>query len=372
MRIGFDAKRAFRNFTGLGNYSRSAIAALADYYPDNQYYLYTTPYKPHPLLSFADKPNINICRPEGWLKPWPSVWRYYGLGANLLSDRIDLFHGLAAELPAGLPAKTRSVVTIHDLIFLRYPEYYKFIDRKIYTRKYRSACQRADLVIAISEQSKQDIIHFFGIDEQKIRVVYQACDPQFYKQLSDEEKSKIKERYRLPDNYVLYVGTIEQRKNLLTLVKALSLLPEKLKLVVIGKPTSYFNTVQEYIKQQGLEGRIGFQHQAAFADLPAIYQQAKVICNPSLFEGFGIPSLEALNSRVPLVSSNCSSLPEAGGPGSLYVDPLDHEAMAEALRKAAEDEALRRQMIDEGVRHAAGFREERVVENLWKVYQELM
>ncbi|MDR0295255.1 MAG: glycosyltransferase family 4 protein [Prevotellaceae bacterium] len=372
MRIGFDAKRAFRNFTGLGNYSRATISILADYYPDNQYYLYTTPYKPHPLLSFADKANISICPPKGWLKGLPSMWRYYGLGANFLSDKVKLFHGLAAELPAKLPSKTRSVVTIHDLIFLRYPEYYKFIDRKIYTHKYRSACKRADLIIAISEQTKQDIINFFGIDEQKIRVIYQGCDSQFYKQVNDEEKSSVKELYQLPDDYVLYVGTIEERKNLLTLIKALELLPTALKLVVVGKPTPYFNTIRAYIRQHRLDERICFQHQAAFADLPTIYQQAKVLCYPSLFEGFGIPLLEALNSQVPLVAANCSSLPEAGGLGSLYVEPLNYEAMAEALRKAIEDEALRQKMIEAGVKYAANFREEHIAKNLWKVYQELM
>ncbi|MCL2097416.1 MAG: glycosyltransferase family 4 protein [Bacteroidales bacterium] len=372
MRIGFDAKRAFKNFTGLGNYSRSTIAILADYYPAHQYYLYTTPYKSHPLLNFADKENMRIRRPAGRFKCWPSLWRYYGLGGNLSSDRVDLFHGLAAELPADLPEKIRSVVTIHDLIFLRYPEYYTFIDRKIYTCKYRSACRRADLIIAISEQTKQDIMEFFGIDEQKIRVVYQGCDPQFYTQADDDAKSRVKELYRLPDNYVLYVGTIEQRKNLLSLVKAMELLPPSLKLVAAGKPTSYFHTVQEYIRQRRLEDRICFQHQVKFADLPAIYQQAQAVCYPSLFEGFGIPLLEALNSRVPLVASNCSSLPEAGGPDSLYVNPLDHEAIAEALRKAIEDETTRRQMIEVGIKFAANFREERVAKNLWKVYQELM
>ena len=372
MRIGFDAKRAFRNFTGLGNYSRSAIAVLADYYPDNQYYLYTPPYTSHPLLSFADKPNIRICTPKGLFKHCSSIWRYYGLGSRLASDQVELFHGLSAELPARLPRKIRSVVTIHDLIFLRYPNYYTFIDRKIYAHKYRSACNRADLIIAISKQTKQDIIDFFGIDEQKIRLVYQGCNPQFYTQVSDEEKSRIKELYRLPDNYVLYVGTIESRKNLLTLIKALELLPKELKLVVVGKAESYFSTIQTYITQHRLEDRICFQHQIAFAHLPAVYQQAKAVCNPSLFEGFGIPSLEALNSKVPLVSSNCSSLPEAGGPDSLYVNPLDYEAMAEALHKAITDETLRRTMTEEGIKYAANFREDRIAKGLWEVYQELM
>lgn len=372
MRIGFDAKRAFRNFTGLGNYSRSTISILSEYYPDNEYFLYTTFYKKHPLLNFANRPNISIRRPEGMLKRLPSAWRYYGLSADLLFDGVNIYHGLTAELPVAIPSKVRSVVTIHDLIFLRYPEYYPAIDRWIYTHKYRSACKRADLIIAISQQTKQDIIDFFGIDEKKIRLVYQGCDPQFYKQCNETKKNNIRSLYKLPDNYILYVGTIEQRKNLLTLVKALKILPQDIKLVVVGKPTAYFDTVMSYITESHLEDRILFLHRTAFDHLPAIYQMARVVCFPSLFEGFGIPALEALNSQVPLITSNYSSLPEAGGPGSLYVDPLDHEAMAAALMQAITDDKLRQQMISLGLEHAQEFREERIAHNIWKIYQELM
>ncbi len=372
MRIGFDAKRAFRNFTGLGNYSRSTISILSDYYPNNEYYLYTTFYKKHPMQNFANRPNINIRRPDGMLKRLPSAWRYFGLSADLLFDKIDIFHGLTAEIPVGIPSRTRSVVTIHDLIFLRYPEYYKSIDRWIYTKKYRSACKRADLIIAISQQTKQEIIDFFGINEEKIRLVYQGCDPQFYQVATPREKANVKALYQLPDKYILYVGTIEHRKNLLTLVKAMELLPEPLQLVVVGKPTVYFDTVMKYIEAHKLERRIVFLPRTDFKHLPAIYQQAGAVCFPSLFEGFGIPALEALNSRTPLVASKISSLPEAGGPGSLYVDPLNHEEMAAALLKATTDEQARQKMITDGVAYARNFHEDHIAKNLWSVYQELM
>jgi glycosyltransferase involved in cell wall biosynthesis len=371
MRIGFDAKRAFKNFTGLGNYSRSTISILSEYYPDNQYFLYTTFYKKHPLLTFANRPNITVRGPEGMLKRLPAAWRTYGMRTDINFDKIELFHGLTAELPVGIAAKTRTVVTIHDLIFLRYPEYYKPIDRWIYTKKYVSACKRADLVIAISEQTKQELISFFNTDERKIRLVYQGCDPQFYRTCPDLEKKNVKALYKLPDEYVLYVGTIESRKNLLTLVKALRRLPEPLKLVVVGSPTSYFNQVQHYIATHQLESRVVFLHHTVFHHLPAIYQQAQVFCCPSLFEGFGIPLLEALHSRVPVVAAHSSSLPEAGGPGSLYVEALDEQALAGALLKAIEDKPFRQQMIDAGLRHAQQFNEEHIAKNLWDVYREL-
>jgi glycosyltransferase involved in cell wall biosynthesis len=372
MRIGFDAKRAFRNFTGLGNYSRSTISILSEYYPDNEYFLYTTFYKKHPIQNFINRPNIRVRGPEGMLKRLPSAWRTYGMTTDINFDKIKLFHGLSAELPVGISIKTRTVVTIHDLIFLRYPEYYKPIDRWIYTKKYRSACERADLVIAISEQTKQELINFFNIHEKKIRLIYQGCDPQFYNICSETEKKNIKALYKLPDEYILYVGTIEPRKNLLTLTKAMASLPDHLKLVVVGRPTSYFQQIEEYICKHHLENRIVFLPKVAFNHLPAIYQQAQVFCFPSLFEGFGIPSLEALNSKVPIVSSNSSSLPEAGGPNSLYVAPLDDHAMAQAILNAIEDKPLRERMIDEGVKYAKNFQEASIAKNIWKVYNELV
>lgn len=372
MRIGFDAKRAFKNFTGLGNYSRSTISILSEYYPDNQYFLYTTFYKKHPLLTFANRPNLNVRGPEGMLKRLPSAWRTYGMKTDINFDKVELFHGLTAELPVGISPKTRTVVTIHDLIFLRYPEYYKPIDRWIYTKKYMSACKRADLIIAISEQTKQELISFFNTDEKKIRLVYQGCDPQFYQTCSDVDKKNVKALYKLPDNYVLYVGTIESRKNLLTLLKALNLLPAHLQLVVVGHPTAYFQQVQQYVNTHNLSNRVVYLHDAVFQHLPAIYQQAQAFCCPSLFEGFGIPSLEALNSKIPVVSSNSSSLPEAGGPHSLYVNPTDEQAMAQAILTAIDDKPQRQRMIDEGVKYAQNFREDHIAKNMWSVYKELM
>jgi glycosyltransferase involved in cell wall biosynthesis len=371
MRIGFDAKRAFRNFTGLGNYSRSTISILSEFYPDNEYFLYTTFYKKHPLLTFANRPNITVRGPEGMLKRIPAAWRTYGMRTDINFDKIALFHGLTAELPVGISSGTRTVVTIHDLIFLRYPEYYKPVDRWIYTKKYASACQRADLIIAISEQTRQELISFFNTDERKIRLVYQGCDPQFCRECPDIEKKNVKALYKLPDEYVLYVGTIESRKNLFTLIKALHFLPEPLKLVVVGSPTSYFHQIQQYIIANHFEHRIVFLHHAVFNHLPAIYQQAQTFCCPSLFEGFGIPVLEALNSKIPVVAANTSSLPEAGGPDSLYVEPLNEQGFATAILKTIEDKPFRQQMIEKGTGYAQQFNEEHLAKNIWAVYQEL-
>ncbi|MDR0695145.1 MAG: glycosyltransferase family 4 protein [Prevotellaceae bacterium] len=372
MQIGFDAKRAFKNFTGLGNYSRAVISILSDFYPDNRYFLYTPFYKKHPLLSFARRPNITVRGPEGFLKRLPAAWRSLGMASDIRFEKIELFHGLTGELPVGLRKNIRTVVTVHDLIFLRYPDYYKSIDRWMYTRKHKRACETADLVIAISKQTKEDIMEFFGIDEKKIRLVYQGCDAQFYRTATGTEKQNVRALYRLPEKYVLYVGTVEMRKNLVTLVKAMPLLPEDVQLVVVGRETAYAKKVKEVIAARKLERRVLFLDEVTFNHLPAIYQQAQVFCLPSLFEGFGIPVLEALNSRVPVVASNISSLPEAGGSGQLYVPPSDEQAMAHAIQQVLDNAPLRNKMIAAGTEHAIQFHEESIARNIWNVYKELV
>jgi len=373
MIIGFDAKRAFRNFTGLGNYSRSTVSILSGFYPDSRYILYTPPYKPHPEHRFADRENIQIVQPQGMYKHFSSAWRSFGISHDAKRDKVQIFHGLSGELPTGLSKHNiRPVVTIHDLIFLRYPQFYKSIDRRVYTKKIKSACVNADLIIAISKQTKQDIIDFFGIAEGKIRLVYQGCDPQFYDRCSDEQKQAVAAKYQLPPCYILYVGTIEERKNLNTAVRALALLPVRYSLVVVGKPTAYMQEINSVINRLGLSSRVHFIHKADFRDLPAIYQQAEVFVFPSVFEGFGIPVLEALNSKIPVITSNVSSLPEAGGAHSMYINPLDSKELEQALMRLFADSDLRNTMITNGQQHALNFREEKIAAALWDVYTELV
>ncbi|MDR1055171.1 MAG: glycosyltransferase family 4 protein [Prevotellaceae bacterium] len=373
MRIGYDAKRAFKNFTGLGNYSRSVISIMASYYPANEYYLYTSPYKPHASNVFAALPNIGIYQPKGFWRIFHSSWRSLKLAGLIKKDKIDIYHGLSHELPAGIQnSGAKSIVTMHDLIVLRYPHLYKAIDRNIYLQKYRMACKYADLIIAISRQTKDDLINLMGVDERKIRLVYQSCDPQFYNLCTKTEKLSVKQKYKLPNNYILNVGTIEQRKNLVTIVRALALLPSNVSLLAVGKPTEYMKTVKAEMECLGLQHRIQFLHGAQFTDLPAIYQQAQTFVYPSVFEGFGIPILEALNSRIPVITADMSSLPEVGGDAALYIEPEDSDTLAQHIKTILHDKQVRETMIEKGITQAAKFREEQIAKSLWAVYKELV
>ncbi len=383
MNIGFDAKRAFHNKTGLGHYSRTLIHSLANFHPEHQYYLFNP--KPSSFFKFAEN-NIHEVGPTGPLnKIFRFAWRSSWVKKDLQKLKIDLYHGLSHEIPRGIQETgVKSVVTIHDLIHERYPDQYKSIDVKIYSQKFRYACKHADKVIAISEQTKQDIREFYKTPAEKIVVCYQSCNPAFGESVSDEQKKSIRERYNLPDKFFLNVGSIIERKNLLGICKAMFLLRYDLDipLVVIGDGGDYKEQVKDFIRQNGLERKIIFlsEHPTAKAsrsfqsaeDFPAIYQSAIAMIYPSFFEGFGIPVLEALWSRLPVITSNVSCLPEAGGEGAYYVNPHHAEEIAAGMKKIYSDDKFANLMRNKGWEHAQNFSQAKCADRVMKVYQWAM
>jgi glycosyltransferase involved in cell wall biosynthesis len=376
MKIGFDAKRAFTNFTGLGNYSRSTVKILADCFPSNSYYLYNPRLPDEHQIKFLDLPHhskVHIKIPQSFFyKLFPSLWRRMGITTDLKKDQLDIFHGLSHELPLGIE-KTNipSVVTIHDLIFLRFPQYYKRTDRKIYASKVKHACEVADLIIAISEQTKNDIIHFFNIDENKIRVVYQSCAAVFHQKIDDMMLMKVRVKYKLPQRFILNVGTIERRKNAMLIIKALKNTNENIPLVIIGRETSYVKELKDYLNVNHLEHRVIFHHKITFDELPIIYNLATMFIYPSKFEGFGIPIIEALQCGVPVIAAKGSCLEEAGGHTCIYVEPDDAEGMANAINTLL-NEDKNEERISAGKKYVERFHQEKIAKDLMKVYEELM
>lgn len=382
MNIGFDAKRAFHNQTGLGHYSRTLIRSLSEYFPGHQYYLFN----PKPSSLFAlDAPNIHEVQPAGlFSRIFRSAWRSGRVTKDLKKLKIDLYHGLSHEIPFGIE-KTgiRSVVTIHDLIHERFPEQYNPLDVRIYTKKYKNACAHADKVIAISKQTKQDLVDLYKVPEEKIVVCYQSCNPAFGKVVSEEEKQRVKKIYNLPDEFFLSVGSVIERKNLLNVCKAMFLLRNELDipLVVIGGGTKYKQQVKDYVKQNGLDRKVIFlsdqeeaRSSAAFrsaTDFPAIYQSATAMLYPSFFEGFGIPVLEALWSKLPVITSNVSCLPEAGGDAAYYVNPNSAEEIAAGMKKIYADPSFANEMKEKGWQHAQRFTQQQCADAVMNVYKSI-
>lgn len=371
MNLGFDAKRAFYNRSGLGNYSRHTIEILSDYFPDNKYLLYT-PIKRNPV-NFTITRNNLIRYPRGFNIPLYHSWRTHRIIRDLKRDKIDLYHGLSNELPYTIKkAGIKSVVTIHDLIFMRFPEFYYSHDREIYKSKFLKSCQNADRIIAISNQTKQDIVHFFEIPEEKIEVVYQGCDPIYKQEIPEEKLKEVRSKYNLPQHFILNVGTIEKRKNIFTVIQAMYEDNIEIPMVVVGRKTAYLNEILAYVEKYGLEKQFYFYHKIPFEDLPAFYKLSELMIFPSLFEGFGIPIVEALNMGIPVITNKDGCFPEAGGPSSIYIDPQNKANIADAIKNVLSDPEQKAKIVEEGYDYVKKFSEENIAHNLNRVYQSVL
>lgn len=371
MKIGLDAKRIFHNHSGLGNYGRSTLQIVAKDQKDTDFFLYSPKVKIHDEVAFVETlKNVFTKTPSAFYKLLKFLWRPYFVLKQAQEDKIDLYHGLSNELPFGLNSRSmKKVVTIHDLIFLRFPEQYKFLDRWVYNFKSKYACKHADKVIAISEQTKRDIVEFYGIHPDKIEVVYQTCHSVFKETASDEFLVQTRSKFQLPDEFLLYVGSINERKNLLTLLKSLCELPNE-KLVVVGRGKSYKEKCLRFIKENELSDRVQFLDVSENKDLAAIYQMADIMIYPSLFEGFGIPIIEALFSKTPVITSTGSCFAEAGGPDSIYIEPTDEKALKEAIQKIKKNPKLRGEMIAKSHRFVQRFSEPYIAEALSTLYKK--
>ena len=371
MKIGFDAKRAFNNAAGLGNFSRNTISALSRLYPDDQYFLFN----PGSRKSLYSSPKNSLeVRPRslGW-RLVKNAWRTFGISKAARALEIKIYHGLSHELPVGIE-KTgiKSVVTIHDLIFLRYPEYFKKIDRQIYEKKFRHSCRVADCVHAISEQTKHDLISFFAVPESKIRVIYQSINPVFYERVSASEKKKIRTRYQLPGRFMLTVGTVEPRKNLMALLEAMVVSKKYLPLVVVGKLTDYQHKIQKFIESDLNRIQVFFLTHIQDHELAVLYQMAEVMVYPSFFEGFGLPVAEAQASGCPVITSGTSSLPEAGGDGAIYISPENPVEIGEAIEKVLNNSELRKTLTEKGKANAQRFTAENFATQLKQLYNSVL
>lgn len=377
MRIGYDAKRLFNNFTGLGNYSRFIVEGIHTFFPNNQLFLFTPKARLHlETTAFQNKKKYSTILPSALLTKLKlgSYWRSFLVRKEAKKQQLDIYHGLSHELPHGISSVTKSVVTVHDLIFFRFPQFYKPVDRWIYTQKIKYACKEATAVVAISEQTKNDLLEFLNVPEEKIHVVYQGCHPNFKRIITEQELTIVRTKYSLPEKFLLNVGTIEPRKNALLILHALQHLGESvtLPLVIVGRPTAYIDQLKTYARQHQLEHRIHFIHQASFADLPAIYRLSTVFIYPSLFEGFGIPLVEAIACETPVITSTGSCFSEAAGPHAMYVSPDDAAELAKTIKEVVNNTSLRNSMVEKSTQYIKRFEPEVIANEMMKIYQSLV
>ena len=382
MKIGYDGKRAFQNKTGLGNYSRSLLSILNRYFPQLQYTIFVP--KKTNLFDIDSYHNFQTIQPQNFFyKKLPSLWRRIGIVKQIDQAHLDIYHGLSNELPKNIEKlNIKTVVTIHDLIFERFPKTYHLDERYTHRWKIKRACKIADAVIAISEQTKNDLIELYKVSPQKITICYQSCNPIFEKTISEIEKNNVKKKYQLPDQYFLFVSSITARKNLIAICRAMVILKDTLSipLVIIGDGKIEKNEVKQLMKENGIEHRLLFLNEmsaakedsfTSAADFPAIYQQALALVYPSIFEGFGLPILEAMWSGLPVICSSVSSMPEVAEDAALYFSPEDTNQLAQHLQEIASDQQLVKILKDKGREQAKKFSTENYANQIIKIYKSL-
>lgn len=367
MKIGFDAKRALNNGPGLGNYSRNLLNALMQCFPNEEYLLFAPKAKEEFFNQLTGR--FKIALPETNLqKSFPPLWRSVGIKHDLQKQRIDIYHGLSNEIPFGhRTSDIGLVVTIHDLIFLKHKEQYPFADRQIYKLKTKYAAKHADKIIAVSNETKNDLIEMYGVEEERIEVICPLVDSTFQKSEIENQKSDL----NLQEKYILNVGSFFSRKNQRTLIEAFDLIKNKVEedLILVGGTGNMKSEIEALIVNKNLQSRVKILSNVSNEDLPSIYKAASVFVFPSLFEGFGMPIVEALFSKVPAITTKGGCFEEAGGKDSLYINPNSAEEIADAILKVLNNEMLKTRMIENGFAHAQTMTGKIIAEKAMNVYK---
>lgn len=374
MRIGFDAKRAFCNFRGLGNYSRSLISSLAKYFPDNnEFFLYTP--KVHPDFNYflVHEPKVQRIFPTGF--PFQSLhplWRSFKMSDEIRSRNIDLFHGLSHEIPRGLAGgRVRTVVTIHDLMYIHFPQFFPWIDRLTYDQKVRYACENSDSVIAICEQTKGDLINYYRIEEQKIKVIYQSIDERFF--------SATHENYPLPDKvkekgYILGVGAFVENKNFEGLIQAYARLhkfiPQQLVLVGFGSQKR-MAAYQRLAEKLGCASKVFYLTDVSASQLSSLYKRAHLFVLPSFHEGFGLPIIEAMSQGCPVVTTAGGAHEESAGKSAVLINPNSIESISQGMLQLIENKGKREELIELGLKRSQLFHPQKVSQLLFNHYETI-
>lgn len=364
LKIGFDAKRLFNNYTGLGNYSRTLVSNLQKFFPEHEYHLFTNKLEINELTEeFTTAPYI-IHQPEYFLDN--VLWRTAQQSKTVNRLKLDIYHGLSHEFPYGIDIHTKTVVTFHDLIYEKLPTHFSYLDRKLYQYKYKGSAIRANRIIAISNQTKNDIIDLYDVPPNKVEVIYQSLDNAF---IDLPLPSSIE-----VGNYFLYVGSIIRRKGLKTVIKAISLLndTDKRPLIVIGDGDKYKDECLNLIQKLKLTKWITFKGKVNNRELSTYYDHSIALVLPSEYEGFGIPIIEALYRSRPVITTKDSSMAEAAGPGGILIDCNDPKALANAMVEI-QSEKMATGLIKKGTDHVKEtFTAEKTAIDMMNVYKRLI
>ena len=375
MRIGYDIRPFLRQATGVGIYFKNLLFSLARIDNTNVYYLFSSSYKdrfrredlpPFTRSEFRDSRYpvklINLL----WHKVgWPPLDTFF-------NAELDLTH---SPIPLLLPTKGKKIVTVYDLFFMDFPDLVQGEARKNFSRRIEQSLHSADGILVISKFVKDQIVNRFSLNEDKIKVVYLGVDPDYSNKPSETHMEIVKNKYGLPSKFILFVGAIEPRKNLVKLIEALGFIRKKpvdVSLVIAGKKGMDYQNLIRKIEDSQLQSKVLFLDYLPEIDLKALYHLASCLVFPSLCEGFGLPLVEAMASECPLVISRAPALPEIASDAALYFHPEDAEEMASQIITVLENEDKRRDLIEIGNHRVRDFSWKRTAENTLEFYKSVM
>ena len=355
MPIYIDVSAAVHAKAGIGRYAASLARALVQLQPDRFALFYN---RGHDTAMPAGLETVPARTVRAGYRPWRmAVWlgQLAHVGFDRLVPGAQLFHATEHLLPPFRGART--VLTVHDMIFKLFPQTQKRLNFWYLNATMPLYCRRADAIITVSECSKRDIVAHYHLDPAKVTVIYEAAGPEF-KPASPAEQEQVRRRYGLPEQFLVHVGVIEPRKNLTRLVEALQRLRDQgltVPLVVIGPKGWLYDDFFRCLEQLPVRDAVSFPGYLPLADLAAVYSAARLAVTPSVYEGFGLPVLEAMACGTPVVCSSASSLPEIGADAARYFDPLSIEEMAAAIRIVWTDPGLQSTMRRQGLAQASRF-----------------
>jgi glycosyltransferase involved in cell wall biosynthesis len=366
--IGIDAQPLAREKSGVGYYTEQLIRALEMVDGQNEYVLFST--------NDFDPPFSDSTRFRKRITPyvWSYAWMQVGQPFQILKERLDLYHGPNFVAPLAAPCPT--LITIHDLSSFIMREKHRWMNNLIQRLLVPSSARRSRAIIAVSEATRNDIMRILGIPAHKIRVIPEGVEGIFEPVTDDESRNHIRCKLGLPQKYILFVGTLEPRKNIPTLLEAYARLirsgDTEHRLVLAGGHGWGSDAIPQKMRSLGIEANVKFTGYVAREDMSALYSMADLFVYPSLYEGFGLPPLEAMACGTPTIVSDGSSLSSVVADAGLRVDPLDIAGLAEAMRRVLLDETLRRDLIEKGKKRAKCYSWETTARETLALYQEVV
>jgi glycosyltransferase involved in cell wall biosynthesis len=361
--------------TGIGKYTEYLYEHIWAIDTDNEYVFFSN--RPSPKLKERGKDRVTFrSAPSPLANKYVRVgWENFVLPIHLFMDTVHLVHCVNYSLPVTIPSRIKKVVTVHDLIWLKFPDYFPKDTVYAAKKRFQHACICADVIIAVSENTKKDILEASECKEEKLTVIHQGIDiKRFNKVQRDTPLAQtVRQKYRLPDHFILWVGAYRKHKNVERLCKAVAEAKKRCnlphKLVLCGPNLLFEEAVRALLKVH--ENDLVVIGPVSDEELPVLYSMADIFAFPSLYEGFGLPVLEAMSLGVPVITSNVSSLPEVASDAAIFVNPLDVEEIQHALIKVISDDALRQALVLKGVERAKGFSWENTARKTLDVFAKL-